>query len=115
MTTNGVGPDSAPRDGRARFHEAEQLPEGGMTYNPRTDTYTAIIDSVDTSVAVTRGLADVRKCDVTDLTPLYDSLDPDALDRIVESSDESLSISLTVDGFEVVIIGGRFLEISAPS
>ena len=74
-----------------------------------------VVDSVDASVAVARGLADVRQCEVTDLAPLNETVDPDALDRLVESSPESTSISITVDGFEVLIIGGKFLEISAPS
>jgi len=86
-----------------------------MTYNPTTDTYTAIIDSVDASVAVAKGLADVRQCRVTDLAPLNEAVDPDALDRLIESSSESTSISITVDGFEVRVIGGTYLEITAPS
>lgn len=115
MTTNGVGPDRSPQGRRARFYDAERLSESGMTYNPTTDTYTARFESLDASVAVTKGLADVRKCDVTDLDPLYESLDPDALDRLVASASDSMSISFTVDGFDVAIVGGKFLEVSAPT
>jgi len=86
-----------------------------MTYNPTTDTYMSRFEATDASAAVTKGLADVRKCDVTDLDPLYESLDPGALDRLVASASDSMSIMFTVDGFDVAIIGGKFLEISAPT
>ena len=115
MTTNGVGPDRSPQRRRARFYDAERLSESGMTYNPTTDTYTARFDSLEASVAVTTGLADVRRCDITDLEPLYESVDPDALDRLVESASDSMSLSFTVDGFDVTIVAGKFLEISAPT
>jgi len=115
MTTNGTGPDSVSQDQTARFREAESISECGMTYNPSTDTYIATFDAVSASVAITSGLTDIYNCDVTDLDPLYETIDPDALDRLVASAPSSLSASLTTHGCDVVVMGNRFLEISVPA
>lgn len=115
MTTNGIGPNNVTQDPRDRFHEASDISEEGMTYNPSTDTYTATFDEVPASVAVTRGLADIQNRDVTDIEPLYESVDPDALDSLVASASNSFSVSFSADGCDVVVLGNRFLEISVPA
>lgn len=115
MTTNGIGPDNVAQDPRDRFREAGDISERGMTYNPSTDTYTATFDDTPASVAITRGLADIQNCDVTDLDPLYESVDPDALDSLVASASEGFSVALTVDGCDVVVRGNRLLEIGVPA
>jgi len=115
MTTNGVGPNNVTPNPTDRFREAADISESGMTYNPPTDTYTATFDDMPASVAVTRGLADIHNCDVTDLDPLYESVDPDALDSLVASASDSFSVSFSADRCDVVILGNRLLEISVPA
>lgn len=111
MTTNGIGPSNAPEGPRERFREASDISDG-MTYNPSTDTYTATFDEVPASVAVTRGIADIHNCDVTDLDPLYESIDPEALDSLVASASNSFSVSFSADGCDVTVLGNRLLEIA---
>lgn len=52
--------------------------------------------------------ADVRP---NDLPPLYDSIDPDALNAVVDSGDTDLVISFSFSGYEVTIDGERTVHV----
>lgn len=56
-----------------------------VSYDPGTETFRATFDSVVTppSIAVVEVLATVRDCEPTDLDPLYEAVDPEALDRLL--------------------------------
>lgn len=47
-------------------------------------------------------VAEAEQCDVLDLPPLYGAVDPDALDRLVESAAD-IRISFTYDGYRVTV------------
>jgi len=110
------GPDPTHTLGDHPHTDApECVGDDGPTYNPRTDTYVGTFDVESASVAVMEALAAIRHCEPTDLEPLYDSVDPDALDRVVESSSNGVRVTVHIDGFEVVVTGDRRLEITPPS
>ncbi|MBV0923098.1 hypothetical protein KTS45_02700 [Halomicroarcula limicola] len=104
--------------------QAWELPGGELadadaakpTYDPMTDTYTTTVSFADVSpsIAVAEALATVRHCETTALSPLYDEIDTDALDAIITGSGDSVSVTATVDGFEIVVTSGGKIEISPP-
>lgn len=56
------------------------------------------------SAAVVRAVADLRRCDPTELAPLYDAVDPDSLDRLLARpppADGHLRISFDYEGARV--------------
>ncbi|OVE85225.1 HalOD1 output domain-containing protein [Natronolimnobius baerhuensis] len=59
------------------------------------------------SVAVITAVANRQGCDPSDLPPLYDAIDPDALDAVFDSTRADGArqgrLSFTYDGHEVVI------------
>ncbi|WP_276250877.1 HalOD1 output domain-containing protein [Haloarcula rara] len=93
---------------------AERVTDDGPTYDPKTDTYVGIFETESASVAVMEALASVRHCEPTELDPLYCSVDPDALDRLVASGSDQLCVTMHIDGFEVVVTGSRRIEITPP-
>ena len=110
------GPDPWHKPGGlSDLDAAQRVEDDGPTYDPRTDTYVGSFETIPASVAVTKALADIRHCEPTDLEPLYRSVDPDALDRLVDSGTAQLRVRMDVDGFEVLVTGGRRLEITPPS
>jgi hypothetical protein len=105
-----------PRDNRSNWSDVEPTDDSdGPTYNPRTDTYVDGCDGREASVAVMESLADIRHCVPTELEPLYQSVDPDALDSLIRSASPSLRVQIDLDGFEVVVTGAGRLEITPPS
>jgi len=109
------GPDPWHAHGRyENFDWTECVTEDGPTYNPRTDTYVGTFDMESASLAVMEAMATIRHCEPTELEPLYRSVDPDALDRLVSSGTDQLCVTLHLDGFKVVITGDRRLEITPP-
>lgn len=100
--------------GKSSLEEAERVTEDGPTYDPKTDTYVGMFDTESASTAVMTALASVRHCEPTELDPLYRSVDPDALDRLVASGSDHLRVTMHIDGFEVVVTGTRRIEITPP-
>ncbi|MFC6976847.1 HalOD1 output domain-containing protein [Halomicroarcula sp. GCM10025709] len=90
---------------------------GGVTYHPDSDTYRASFsDGEPATTAVVRTLARVRHCDVTDISPLYESVDTDALDRLISTADEAaVRVEFLIDGFEVTVVGDNTVEIVPPT
>ncbi|WP_262177589.1 HalOD1 output domain-containing protein [Haloarcula laminariae] len=105
-----------PRDTFAgdRFDGRACVTDDGPTYNPNTDTYVGTFEVASASLAVTEALATIRHCEPTELEPLYHSVDPDALDRLVKSGTDQLRVTMQLDGFEVVVTGDRRVEITPP-
>lgn len=88
----------------------------GVEYDPDTDVYNAQFDSTQTnaSTAVVEAVAAVRHCDPMDLEPLYNSVDTDALDAIIDGSD-GVSVSLVASGLRVTINCDETIEIEPPA
>lgn len=108
------GPDPRHAVGGESSDGIRRVTEDGPTYDPNTDTYVGRFEVESASLAVTEALATVRHCEPTELEPLYRSVDPDALDRLVGSGTDQLRVTMDVDGFEVVVTGDGRLEITPP-
>jgi hypothetical protein len=93
---------------------AERVTGDGPTYDPRTDTYVGTFETESASIAVIEALASVRHCEPTALEPLYNSVDPDSLNRLVTSGPDKLRVTIHLDGFEVVVTGDCRVEITPP-
>jgi len=72
------------------------------------------------STTVIHALADLMERDVTDVGfVLYDSIDPDALDKIFSSTDDGTSrspghVAFTVDGYRVTVYSDGHIVITPP-
>lgn len=108
------GPDPW-RPPAGRFNSELTAGDDGPTYDPQTDTYVGTFETTSASVAVLQALGAIKHCDPTDIDPLYETVDPDALDTVVESASDELRVTLSIEGFEVVVTGDRRLEITPPS
>lgn len=72
--------------------------------------------SADTSSleTVVRLLEQATGRDQLNLPPIYHSVDPDAIDALMESGSESLMISFTHAGYDISIAGGVARLCEAP-
>lgn len=64
----------------------------------------------DVSTAVVCHVASVTDSDPTALPPLYDAIDPEALNRLVDGSDE-LVVEFEYDGFRVTVTGDGEIDL----
>jgi len=72
---------------------------------------------VSPSAAVVAAIATVTDADPTEMRPLYDSVDPDALDTVLEaSSGQQRPISVTIDvgEYEIEISNDGIVDIDPP-
>lgn len=76
-------------------------------YDPDTERYRARFDSdlSDPVEAIVRVVAAVAGTDPTDLPPLFESVDSNALDALVRSAadGDSLRVSFAYDGYDVTV------------
>ncbi|WP_458188212.1 HalOD1 output domain-containing protein [Haladaptatus sp. NG-WS-4] len=63
------------------------------------------------SYRVVVAVADEAGTRTIDLPPLYESIEPDALDELVERGDSNLVVSFPFAGHEVVVRGDGTVEI----
>ena len=70
---------------------------------------TTVQDDEHTSDALIRAVAVVEGCDPLDLTPLYDSIDPDTIDALFHPSsgrvENERTLTLAYHGHEVTVSG----------
>lgn len=71
---------------------------------------------VEPSTAIIELIAEATDCDPIDLEPLYESVDPDALDRLVRGNgvdphDQRLSVSFSFDGHAVAVRSSGVVEL----
>ncbi|QRV15714.1 HalOD1 output domain-containing protein [Haloterrigena salifodinae] len=66
------------------------------------------------SLAVVDAVASASETDPTALPPLYNAIEPDALDAMFESSQPGSTrrISFSYNGFDVTVDGGRAVTVS---
>jgi hypothetical protein len=61
------------------------------------------------STAIVEAVARAAERDPTTLTPLFDSVDPDTVDRLLDDghpgSDAGVEVSITLDRFQVTVDG----------
>lgn len=88
-----------------------------VEYDPTTDTYYGAFDpdEVDPTTAIANHLAEVKRCDPLELTPIYGTVDTDALDSVLRPDAETLvTVSFTHDGFAISVGSDGRLEIRPP-
>lgn len=59
--------------------------------------------------------ASIEGVDPTDLPPLYNSVDPDALEQMVESLDETCTIKFDYSGYSVTVTGDGSVSVEQPT
>lgn len=72
------------------------------------------VQQLSPSEAVVHRVAKHKRVDPLELTPLYDAIDPDALDLLVRSSDgdgSELTIEFTYAGHDVTVTGGGAIQV----
>jgi len=73
-------------------------------------------DAVAPSQAVVERVAGCEGVDHTKLVPLFDAIDPDALDKLVESGQgtgSSLRITFTYHGYDVTVTGDAVVHLAS--
>lgn len=60
------------------------------------------------STAIVIELADRTDREIDELPPLYDAIDPTALDRLVDGADGSVSITFEYAGHRIAVEGREF-------
>jgi hypothetical protein len=96
--------------------EKNQSAIDGVDYDPKADRYRAQFrpDTIEPSTATIAAIASVRRCDPSDLEPLYKSIDTDSLNTIIKSATTDTRISFEVDGFDVTVEASGTVEIVPP-
>ena len=65
--------------------------------------YGSIPDDTSSTVAIAEAVAAVKGCDPTDIEPLGDTVDLEAIAQLLRSSSSKLRIDFTVAGHEVTV------------
>ena len=74
------------------------------------------VEAVAPSQAVVKRVAACEEVDQTELAPLYGAIDPDALDRLVETSrhnESALQITFTYHGYDVTVTGDGVVHLAS--
>lgn len=75
-----------------------------------------VFDSADrVSLRLIKQVADVEQVDPGDLPPLGRTLDLDALDILIESASETLTVTFTVHGYDVIVTGNGSIVLDSAS
>lgn len=85
---------------------------GANSMDDRTQTFSG---EKSPTLAVVETVASVTGTEPTALPPLYDAVNPDALNALFESSDSrattDLQVSFAYNGYDVVVRGGPTLTV----
>ena len=105
-------PDLPPPPDVADSEWGEIDAREALDYHAETNTYQARIDGRNESVVleVVAAVATVSNTPPLELPPLYDDIDPDAFDALVELTGPGAAmgntlVALTYDGYEVLVHG----------
>lgn len=83
--------------------------DGTIHYNSECSTYQTKFDpdSDSSSAVIAEAIAAIEGRDAKNLEPLYQSFDSDALDRLIESTDNKkesiIDIEFTTNGYEITV------------
>jgi hypothetical protein len=94
---------------------------GDIEYDPGTDTFSTIHDWGDDtpiSTVIVRLVAELEDVGPTDLDPLHDFVDPDALDRLVAPKRDGTPrtgahVSFRFEGYHVTVRGDGEVVLSS--
>lgn len=93
-------------DTRPESMPSRPIGEDGVGYDPTTDTFHARFDTEfsDPVVAVVSAVAAVTNREATALSPLYATIDPEALADLVASARETLTeVTFSYEGCQVTV------------
>lgn len=62
---------------------------------------------------ITRKVEELEETDVLDHQPLYDAVDVDALEAVIDSVDGPFEVQFTYDGYTVTVMGEDEISICA--
>lgn len=87
-----------------------------VDYDPDTDTYSADFTpgTIEASSAIVAALSLVRRCDSSDMRPLYESIDTDSLDTLIDGASSETTVTFDVEGFTVAVQAAGTIEITPP-
>jgi len=90
----------------------------GVEFDTDTDTFWATYDSTEDSVnmVVVAVVAAVEDCSPTDLTPLHDAVDTDALERLFDAPSgrppTPTSTTFRYEGYEVTVSSEEVVQVT---
>lgn len=79
-----------------------------------TELVTEIGAEESTTQATMRSIAAIKGVAETDLDPLYDNIDPDALETMIQHADEHdsrVEISFAIDGYRIYVRDNKRIQI----
>ncbi|WP_254767424.1 HalOD1 output domain-containing protein [Salinilacihabitans rarus] len=97
MTDSTTHSDAAPSGSSA---------DGGVRYDPATETFHTRFDANSSTpvVAIVEAVATATKRDAISMSPLYATVDPDALTNLVTSArDPPAEVTFTYEGCRVTV------------
>lgn len=95
----------------------EQLGEDSSGYDPITDTYHTRFDGGPNTVvvAIVEAVAAVTDRDPTAMSPLYDTVDPEALtDLVTAARDNPIKVSIAYEGCYVTVSSDGSVVVEPP-
>lgn len=81
------------------------------TDSPEGTYHSTIPDETPSTVAIVEAVAAVKDCEPTEINPLCDTVDPEAIAQLPRSSTGSLRIDFTVTGVEVTVYSDESLTV----
>lgn len=79
-------------------------------------TTTNVFDSADrASLRLIEQVADVEQVDPGDLPPIGRTIDLEALDTLIESANDTLTVTFTVHGYDVIMTGNGSVVLDSTS
>lgn len=85
-------------------------------YDPITETFhSRFDDGSDTIVAIVEAVASATNCELAAMSPLYDTVDPEALTDIVTSDrDRPIDVSFSYEGCRVTVSSSGHVVVEPP-
>ncbi|WP_435349763.1 HalOD1 output domain-containing protein [Haloarchaeobius sp. HRN-SO-5] len=74
--------------------------------NPQTQP------SVELSTQIVEAVAQAKDVDPLSLDPIIESVDPDALDRLFDNSNQGLQLTFEYEGYTVTVDGDRQIDLA---
>ena len=101
---------------RARSIIRQMSSNSGATSHGQLTEVTCDWDDVRPTTAIVELVGQLRNRPPTSLTPLYDVIDPDAMNRLFQRDDQSsLSLSFSYEGHEIHVAGTGEVSVIGPS
>jgi hypothetical protein len=84
-----------------------------VSYNPEAGEYTATFDpaTLDASIAVVEATAEIRREDPAGHAPLFEVIDPDALDRICSHGSDDTVVEFSYLDHRICVRSGGHISV----